>query len=298
MNTYIKSFILIFLASAMGFSACKKPDYAFGDMKTPTDLTLAISVARVSATNPNGNGTGAVTITTTANNAITYKVDYGNGKTEILPAGTTNFKYSSPGTFEYTVTINAIGAGGTTSTISKKVKVFVAFEIPAAILQALTNAASKTWINDNTADGHVGIGPADAFSPIWYAATPNQRDACLYDDEITFTKYGDGITMAVNSKGESSLIKDATAYYGKSGGDGCYNIATGGSKKLAFMNATSASTSANSTRIQFEVPGNGIVNFGTGGNTYEILSLSATNIHLRNIGADGNAWYQKLKVKP
>ena len=63
------------------------------------------------------------------------------------------------------------------------------------------------------------------------------------------------------------------------------------------MDATSASTSANSTRIQFDVPGNGIINFGTGGTTYEILSISANNINLRNIGIDGNAWYQKLKAK-
>ena len=42
---------------------------------------------------------------------------------------------------------------------------------------------------------------------------------------------------------------------------------------------------------------NGIINFGTGGTTYEILSATATSIHLRNIGADGNSWYQKLKAK-
>lgn len=63
------------------------------------------------------------------------------------------------------------------------------------------------------------------------------------------------------------------------------------------MNATSASAAAISTRIQFVVPGKGIVNFGTGGNTYEILSISATRVQLRNIGIDGNAWYQILKVK-
>ena len=63
------------------------------------------------------------------------------------------------------------------------------------------------------------------------------------------------------------------------------------------MDATSASTPAISTRIQFTVPGNGIINAGVGSTTYEILSISGTNVHLRTIGADGNAWYQKLKVK-
>jgi hypothetical protein len=89
----------------------------------------------------------------------------------------------------------------------------------------------------------------------------------------------------------------ASAFYGFSGGDACFNIVTTGTKKLAFMDATSASTPSISTRIQFMVPGNGIINFGTGGTTYEILSASATEIHLRNIGADGNSWYQKLKAK-
>ena len=64
------------------------------------------------------------------------------------------------------------------------------------------------------------------------------------------------------------------------------------------MDATSASTTATSSRIQFRVPGNGIINFGTGGTTYEIMGYTATTMFLRNIGADGNAWYQKLIVKP
>ena len=64
------------------------------------------------------------------------------------------------------------------------------------------------------------------------------------------------------------------------------------------MDATSGSTSAVSTMIQFMVPGNGIINFGTGGTTYEILSITDNSIHLRNIGSDGNSWYQKLKRKP
>ena len=104
--------------------------------------------------------------------------------------------------------------------------------------------------------------------------------------------------MTINNKGTSFSIGAATAFYGFSGGDGCYAINTGGTKQLAFMGATSASTPAQSSRIQFTVPGNGIVNFGTGGTTYEILSFSATELSLRNIGADGNSWYQILKVKP
>ena len=298
MITNIKSLILIFLAATIGFSACKKTEYSFGEIKTPSALVLTATVAGMDAANPNGNGTGNVAIVIKASDAITYKIDFGDGKTQMVPSGTINYKYTNPGTFDYTITVNAIGKAGTTSTVSKKVKVFVNFQIPEYIVAALTNGASRTWVTDKGAGGHFGVGPNDAFEPIWYAAGPNSREPCAYDDEITFSKDANGnIFMAIDNKGQSFSIGAASAFYGFGGGDNCFDISTTGTKKLSFMDATSASTSANSTRIQFDVPGNGIINFGTGGTTYEILSISANNINLRNIGIDGNAWYQKLKAK-
>jgi hypothetical protein len=299
MITNIKSLIFVFLVSAIGFTACTKTEYKFGEIKTPSGLALTTAIEGVNATNPDGNGTGNVVITTTAGNAITYKVDFGDGKTQMLPSGTIKYKYNNPGTSEYTITVNAIGTGGATSTISKKIKVFVAFEVPLTILQALTNNSSRIWITDKDAPGHFGVGQNDLFFPNYYAATPNSREACAYDDEITFSKDAlNRVFMAINNKGESFSISAATVFYGFGGGDGCYAINTGGTKQLAFMDAATGSTPANSTRIQFSVPGNGIINFGTGGTVYEILSISNTSISLRNIGSDGNAWYQKLKVKP
>lgn len=298
MKNNIKSITFIFISLLMTFSSCKKEEYLFGELKTPADLVVTTTIAGVNTANPNGDGTGAVAITTTASNAITYKIDFGDGIIKMVPSGVINYRYANPGTMDYTITINAIGTGGTTSTISKKIKVFVAFVIPADIVQFLTNGSSQIWVTDKNAPGHVGVGPADAFAPIWYGATPNSRDACLYDDEITFSKdANNNVSMKVDNKGQSSLIGAATGSYGVGGGDGCYDIGAGIVQKLVFMNASSASTPSNSTRIQFVVPGKGIVNFGTGGNSYEILSISATTVHLRNIGIDGNSWYQILKVK-
>lgn len=299
MNKNIKLSIFFLLSLIAGVIACKKKDYAFGDLKTPSGLTVSAVVAGVNTANPNGDGSGNVTITASANNVITYKIDFGDGKTEVVPSGTVTHKYSSPGTSDYVITVNAVGTGGTTSVVTQKVTVFVNFVIPANIVQSLTNGTSRIWVTANDVPGHVGVGPVTSFSPDYYAATPNQRAACLYDDEITFTKVDDShITMTVNNKGQTFIIAAATAFYSQSGGDNCYNLTTGGTQMLSFMDATSASTSANSTRIQFHVPGNGVVNFATGANDYEILSISDTEMHLRNIGADGLAWYQILKPKP
>lgn len=298
MKLNIKAIALI-LTIAVVYISCTKTKYSFGDIKTPAELALTTTIAGVSTTAPNGAGTGNVAITLAATNAISYKMDFGDGNTQIVPTGTINYKYNNPGTFDYTITATAIGTGGTTSTVSKKITVFVAYVIPADIVQNLTNGSSKVWITDNTTPGHVGVGPTTSFTPDYYAAAPNERSPCLYDDLITFSKDASGnVLLSVDNKGQSFMTAASTAYYGQTGGDNCYTIDLSAVRKLAFMDATSASTPANSTRVQFIVPGNGLINFGTGGNTYEILSLTSTTITLRNIGLDGLAWYQKLKVKP
>lgn len=287
------------LITVIAFSACKKAEYNIGDIVAPSNLALTAVVVGTDAGNPFGNGTGKVDVTIKADNALTYKIDFGDGNApQMVPSGVITYKYGAPGTAEFNITINAIGTAGATSTITKKVKVFVNFTIPANILSDLTGGSSKVWQTDHDAPGHFGVGAASEFFPNYYSAGPNTREACAYDDDITFSKdANDNVSMSIDNKGASFSIGAATSFYGFSGGDGCYSINTGGNRRLTFMDATTASTPAQSTRIQFTVPGNGIINFGTGGTSYEILSISATQIHLRNIGADGNSWYQKLIKK-
>lgn len=295
----IRNISWLFIGMSFLFSACKKQSYSFGELKAPTNLALTATVVGVNGSNPNGNGTGNVTITVTSTGALTYNIDFGDGTTRVVPSGTLTYKYANPGTNDYTITVNAVGTGGSLSTISKRIRVFVAFQIPAPILSALTGGTSKIWVTDRSAPGHFGVGPNDAFSPIWYSAGPDTREPCAYDDEITFSKNAlDQVFMNVDNKGASFSIGASSSFYGFSGGDNCFPINTGGNKQLIFQDATSTSTPAQSTRIQFTVPGNGIINFGTGGTVYEILEVTATTMHLRNIGIDGNSWYQKLKVKP
>lgn len=293
-----KSYILSLLVSASLFTlvSCEKEEYSFGEMKTPENLVITTVVEGATAANPDGNGTGKVSIAATSENALTYKVDYGDGFVEMVPSGNIVYKYKKPGTAEYTITVSAVGTGGIQTVASKKVKVFVLFEIPADIVTFLTNNSSKKWATDKEVDGHFGVSATDVFVPLWYSATPNSREACAYDDEITFTKDAIGnISMLLNNKGESFSTAAATGVYGFSGPDGCYPLVTTGTKLLTFFESTSSSTSSQSRRIDFQVPGNGMLNFGTGGKAYEILSITATQLHVRSIGADGNAWYMKLK---
>lgn len=301
MTTNLKTSILLFTTAMFVLVGCKKETYDFGEIIAPSSLSLTTQIQGVDAANPNGDGTGKVVITATSKNALSYKIYFGDGDSAMVPTGTYTKKYGTPGLNTYNVTVNAIGTGGAISTITKQITVQVNFDLPASIYNPLTNnGTSRIWVTEKEALGHFGVGPAsNSFWPVWYAAAPNTREACAYDDEITFSRDAVGrVFMNVDNKGTSFSIGASTGFYGFSGGDGCYSINTGGTKQLTFMDATSGSTSASSTMIQFKVPGNGIINFGTGGVHYEIISISNTSLFLRNIGADGNAWYQKLKPKP
>lgn len=287
------------LAIAVGFSSCKKEKYSFGELKAPSGLSFTATIVGADAGNPNGDGSGLVNIDVTATNALTYSIDYGDGNTEMVPSGDIEHPYTATGTHDYTITVNAIGSGGIISTVSKTVTVYFAYVIPADIKDALTGGSSKIWMSDKEAGGHFGVGPADNFAPIWYAADPNSRLPCSYDDEVTFTLAGENaIDMNVNNFGQSFATGASAAFYGLASAEDCKDINTGGLKRLSFTPASSASTPAVSTRVQFGVPGNGLIIFGTGGTVYEIMTISPTNMTIRNIGIDGNAWYQKLKVKP
>lgn len=299
----INQISLFAFVSLLFLAGCKKEEYSFGDLKTPSELVLTTAIQGATNAAPTGDGSGNVSITLAASDVISFKVDFGDGQSKILSPGTYVHKYSLPGTYDYTITANAIGTGGAMSTLTKKIKVLTLFDIPVDIMTNLTGGSAKIWIVDKDAPDHFGIGAGptqganETFWPNWYAAGPNSRTPAEYDDEITFTKAGaNSISMVLDNKGQTFIVPDYKAYYGFSAGE-LQNFDTSGSKVLAFSNATSNTTSAISTRIQFIVPGHGLLSWGLGTKTYEIMEITSSTMSVRSIGVDGNAWYQKFKVK-
>lgn len=292
------NYILLFLAAALiSINSCKKTVYTFGPIKTPTNIVITPSIQGASV-NPTGDGSGNVKLSVTATNALAYKIYWGDGDSTLTSLDTSSHQYITLDTNSYTITVNAIGTGGSTSTASKQIKVLYNFQIPANILTMMTNNSSKTWKVANDVAGNFGVGPASDFTPDYYSAAPNEEPACAYAGVITFSQTGaNSISINDNNQGTSFLIAASTAFYGQSGPDGCYVVNTGGTKPISLSNAHTGSSSSNSTGIVFSVPGDGLVNFGTGAVTYEILSLTSTQMVLRDIGIDGNAWYQILKAQ-
>src|SRR3569623_461157 len=106
MKNNIKTLLAV-LITIIGLNSSKKAEYTIGDIKTPANLTLTATVAGVRASAPNGGGTGNVAITTTASDAFTYKIDFCDGNTQMVPSGVFNYMYNNPGTFDYTITVTA-----------------------------------------------------------------------------------------------------------------------------------------------------------------------------------------------
>ena len=298
MKIYVKYFSLVAIFAVIVLDSCKKVEYSFGQIKTPGNLTIAATIQGATTAAPAGDGSGNVTITAKATNALTYKIYFGNGDSVLSSSGIVNYKYTILDTNTYNITVVAVGTGGAMSTTSQTIKVYYLFPISAAVDSAFTGGTSRSWIIAHDSAGNFGVGPATTFTPDYYRSAPNEKPPCAYGSVVTFTHVAtNNISVSVNNQGSSFLIAAATSFYGQSGGDGCYPVTTAGVGTLTLgTDEFAGSNGSNSTGIQMTVPGKGLVGFGTGATTYEILYLSAGIMVLRDIGSDGNAWYQILKA--
>ncbi len=99
--------------------SCKKGGNSGAQSNTaPTNLV----VAAVPAT----DGSGNVSFTASANNAVSYEYEFGNGAVATVASGATNYKYTLAGTNSYTVTVTAKSSTGLSLKKSIQVSVTVA----------------------------------------------------------------------------------------------------------------------------------------------------------------------------
>jgi len=129
MKNYIP---LAFIVLTIFFlQSCKKGEI---DKKIPTNLIVSADVST--------DGSGNVDFTASANNAVSYDYDFGNGEYQTVTSGTFTYKYNQVGTFTYPVTVTAISIDNLT--IKKTIQVSVT-----------VNAAVPTlyWSDEFNVDG-------------------------------------------------------------------------------------------------------------------------------------------------
>lgn len=116
----MKYFQSHFIAIALVFfvvSCEKKTTEPAVQNKVPTNLVINATVSN--------DASGKVTFSATADNAVTYKFELGNGDVMVEPSGIANYKYTENGTNAYTVTVTATSSTGQTLSKTKDITVTV-----------------------------------------------------------------------------------------------------------------------------------------------------------------------------
>ena len=306
----ISQYMIIVLSGLfLIISSCDK-QYELGELTTPTNVTVSHEVVGVDNENPNGDGSGLVEFTATADNAITYSFDFGDGNDiEVAAGGKIVHRYSIPGLVTYDVVVSAVGTGGITSSKSDQVEVLSSFSDPEA-LEFLTGGDSKSWYWASDLIGHAGMGPVyddygalDYTWPNWWQIGAWDADkACMYAAEFVFTKTGSGFTYEQIS-GPAFI---PGTYAGTIGveGDVCHGEdvapALYGVKNATFApSSTKASIDGGYRGTSFKISGGGFMCWWVGASEYDIIEITDNILKVRIEEGEAAAWYHTFtSVKP
>lgn len=121
--------IMLILNCLLCFSCTKNGD-DLTDVKSvvPSNLVVTATIAGVTNEKPNGDGSGNINFSIKADNATSYKIDFGNGETKTVKAGDFDYSYTTSGIKTYTVKVFAYNFSNEIST-SIPITLFVAPKI-------------------------------------------------------------------------------------------------------------------------------------------------------------------------
>jgi len=306
-NRYI---LVAFTGLLLIIISCQKDNHELGALIAPTNVAFTFEIVGADAENPNGDGSGLVNFAATANNAITFSYNFGDGKDiQVAPDGTTSHLFSITGVNLYNVTVSAVGTGGIISTKTEQIEVLSTFADDEAV-EFLTGGSSKNWYWAAEQAGHIGLGPnkivgtgnEHTFS-YWFTSNPWHPDKlCMYDAEFVFTKTTNGMSF-------EQLAGDAYipgTYANKIGveGDVCHGedvVPTlYGVKDVSFSSSESIATIDGEYRgTTMTFSDGGVMCWYVGTSTLEIIDVTESVLRVR-IEEDGdNAWYcTYTNVKP
>jgi hypothetical protein len=297
-------YIMILASVLLTFSACNKDEHELGDLVAPSDLTLTYEVLGVDSENPYGDGSGKVKFMANATNALSYTYDFGDGAGVFVEGdGDTTYQFSINGINPYNVTVMAVGTGGLLTTKVETVEVYSSFDDSEA-LEFLTGGASKSWFWAANQVGHAGLGPvAEDYGNLeftwpnwWQIGAWDPDKACMYDAEFVFTKVGESGLTFEQISGPAFIPGTYAGVIGVEG-DVCHSTDVVpdlyGVKNVTFAPSSSlAALSAPDYRgTAFTIGDNGCMSWWVGKSTYDIISISETELKVR-IEEDGTyAWY-------
>ena len=115
----LKYLSVLFLSLLM-VTACEEDDHEFGAIITPTSVGVNAEIIGLDADNPYGNGDGFVSFTATADNALAYQFEFGDGNSTTNSSGIYTHRYTQVGVNSYTIIVSAVGTAGVLSSTDRK----------------------------------------------------------------------------------------------------------------------------------------------------------------------------------
>lgn len=280
---------------ALVLSNCQESDLGFGDINSPTNLQVDVVVQGQDAANPNGDGSGLVTLTATADNAISYKYVFSDGSEKNQPSGIYQKRFTKPGLHTYTVTVMASGRGGVTTNTTLEVTVLFNFTDDEAV-EYLTGGSSQIWYWSASERGHLGVGPNSTdnttnYYSYWYESVPfNQVSNCLYDDELVFTKVGNGLNYELRNNGTTFINRRFREIVGLPNSndyvDECFLYSGPEVTGIKNVTLTPSETLANPAEKRGTVMNfsdGGFMGFYVGQSSYEIMSITPSRMVVRTV---------------
>lgn len=310
MKNFRKYTIVPLLGLLIVLAGCQTDEYDLGELITPSNVNLIYEIEGVDDENPYGDGSGLVHFTVTANNAITYNFDFGDG-TDIktVPGGSITKQFTINGVNTYNVVVYAVGTGGIQSTKTDQVEVLSDFEDEEAV-QFLTGGSSKTWYWASDQPAHTGLGPtAEDYGnteyawPAWWSISPWDPDkACMYEAEFVFTKTDDGVTFEQTIG--PAFIPGAYADVIGVQGDICHGEDVAyplyGVKNVIFSPSSSlASLNGGYKGTTMTFTDEGFMCWWVGTSEYDIIEVTDNILRVRIKQDETYAWYHIFtNVKP
>lgn len=281
-------YIIPFLLSVLIFSSCAEENYEFGDIITPTNLTITPEIVGLDASHPYGDGSGTVNIKAAANNAISYKFIY-NGVEKVAPSGNLTYNFGNTGVNKYTITVVANGTAGVSSSSTVEVEVLVLYVPPVELVTMLTANSSRKWRIKAEVYSHFGLGPVGgSVINEWYQAPADSKaNTGMYDDRFTFSSDGtfshdtgvDGFVF-----GRGGLIEELNGSGGVADGADIIQYPYADYSEQYTLSAPNGVET-------ISLSGLGFIGYYTGGNhQYRIFSRSANEMVLST--ADGNNQFE------
>jgi len=304
MNTK-KIMSLFSLIALISLTSCYDDEFSIGEVVAPTNIQIDAEIEGASEDFPFGDGSGFVDFTVTADNAINFSFDFGDGATQRQSSGQHRHRYTRNGVNDYLVTVTASGTGGAKSVSTIEISVESQFDDPETF-EFLTGGEgqSKTWSIARNEPGHLGVGPLDSFSPDFFAAAPNQLAQCLYDDEITLSA-GPNNTISFEHDNVDPDGVGVTFFNGEfntiGGGGGpddqCLPFDVSGQKNVSLAPAGFGTPEDVTTGTEFTIGDDGFMAYYINTSTYEILEITDDFLYVRALSGSASnqlAWYLKF----